>query len=317
MNKQVSVIITTCNRPVRYIKRALKSVLAQTYKNIEIIVVDDSSADYSDRQKVREAVFRLCPDVIYIMHPDRKGAPVARNDGIKAASGEYIAFLDDDDEWLPKKIEAQLKGFTAEDITLVYCDIYIKDDIAHKEWLQKGKRFEGRAYGKLLEYGCFIGSTSVPLIRKAALEQIGGFDIELKSLQDYDLYIRLAHFNKIKYINGAYVVYHIHKGKRISTSFENRISGISRFNEKYRDYMERDPKAWMMAQIRLLLCYSHDRRIKEALKVWVKLVSKRPFEVFDNMRYLFHILFTSEWILFRIYRWLREKIRTIRMKSDE
>jgi len=102
---KVSVVIPTCNRP-DLLPRAIKSVLAQTYQDFEIIVVDDG------REKSSENVVAGIGDarLKYIKQTDKKGGSAARNTGIKAAAGDFIAFLDDDDEWLPEKLDKQVRG---------------------------------------------------------------------------------------------------------------------------------------------------------------------------------------------------------------
>src|SRR5690606_21643920 len=102
----VSVIIPTYNRPER-LTRAINSVLDQTYKNIEVLVVDDNNP-HTDFRKETEIVMRKYKDndqVKYIKHPRNKNGAAARNTGIQASAGKYIAFLDDDDEFLPNRIE--------------------------------------------------------------------------------------------------------------------------------------------------------------------------------------------------------------------
>src|SRR3989338_8677774 len=100
---KVSVIIPTHNRP-ELLKRAVKSVLNQTYKDLEVIVVDDGLEKRADETVNSFNDSRLK----YIQHPEEKGGSAARNTGIKNSSGEFIAFLDDDDEWLPEKLEIQI-----------------------------------------------------------------------------------------------------------------------------------------------------------------------------------------------------------------
>ena len=109
----VSAIITTYKREPSMVLRALDSIIAQTYRDIEIIVVDDSPADYSERDAVRLAIIKRQsenPDISikYIAHEKNMGACVARNTGLDAANGEYVAYLDDDDEWLENKLEVQV-----------------------------------------------------------------------------------------------------------------------------------------------------------------------------------------------------------------
>lgn len=117
----ISIIITTYKREVGILQRAIKSVLAQTYKELELIVVDDSPATYAHREAIRKYVTSISEiPTLYIQHERNMGACIARNTGIDNSSGEYICFLDDDDEWLPQKLEKQLQMFR-EDVGLVYC----------------------------------------------------------------------------------------------------------------------------------------------------------------------------------------------------
>ena len=120
MDALVTSIITTCKRPPSLVTRALMSVMAQTYPYIQIIVVDDSPADYPEKENVCKAILKFCPQVLYISYGENCGAPAVRNAGIESAEGEFIAFLDDDDEWLPEKTEKLLEGFTNDKIALVY-----------------------------------------------------------------------------------------------------------------------------------------------------------------------------------------------------
>src|SRR5690554_5294753 len=114
LNSKVSVIIPTFRR-ADSLKKAIQSVINQSYNNIEIIIVDDNDGDDFFRAATKKTVkdsFMEFP-LIYIEHLHNKGLPTARNTGINVANGEYIAFLDDDDEWLPQKLEKQLALFSS------------------------------------------------------------------------------------------------------------------------------------------------------------------------------------------------------------
>jgi glycosyltransferase involved in cell wall biosynthesis len=104
---RVSVIIPTHNRPDR-LPRAVASVLNQTFRDVEIVIVDDASAD-----DAAEVVARQDPRIRYVRHGSPKGACGARNTGIRLARGEFVGFLDDDDEWLPEKLQRQVRVFEA------------------------------------------------------------------------------------------------------------------------------------------------------------------------------------------------------------
>ena len=123
----VSVVIPTYSRN-DMLERAINCALAQTHKNIEVIVVDDNPSD-SEYRKMAEAIMQKYKDdsrVRYIQNPENLGGAGARNVGIEASKGAYIAFLDDDDEYYPTKVEKQLDVFlnsTSDKLALVYCDV--------------------------------------------------------------------------------------------------------------------------------------------------------------------------------------------------
>lgn len=121
----VSVIIPTAHRSSAIILRAISSVLSQSYPVFEVILVDDNT-EPSLSSEIKTALKNV-PQVRYIKNVGSHGACAARNVGISCAKGDLIAFLDDDDEWLPEKIERQVKAFT-QDVILVYCNGWRVDD---------------------------------------------------------------------------------------------------------------------------------------------------------------------------------------------
>lgn len=186
----VSVIIPTYNR-ANLIGRAIQSVLNQTYRNIEIIIVDDASNDNTE-----EIVTKFHNiNVVYIRHNCNKGGGAARNTGIKASNGQFIAFLDDDDEWLNDKLEKQVKTI----LTLssewggIYCGFYRITD-------KKIKKIEvfkkGNLKTELLKEQLDIGSSSTLLFIKKIILEIGLFDETFERNQDFELLIRF--FRKYK-----------------------------------------------------------------------------------------------------------------------
>lgn len=196
-NPLISVVIPTYNRGY-LIDRAIKSVLNQTYKEFEIIVVDDGSID-----NTKEVIESFRDERIrYIQYKDNKGANVARNIGIRAAKGDYIAFQDSDDEWLPQKLEKQITILkdAPPDVGLVYTSFWrINGDkrlyIPSKDIEPK----EGYIHVNLLK-GNFI-STQTILLRKKCFEKAGMFDEALPRLQDWDMVIRLSKHYLIRIID--------------------------------------------------------------------------------------------------------------------
>lgn len=198
-NPIVSVIIPTYNR-AHLIGRAIQSVLNQTYQNLEIIVVDDGSTDNTGEviKKFQEHDKRI----IYIKHEKNKGGSAARNTGIKAARGEYIAFQDSDDEWLPEKLEKQMEVFknTSSKVGVVYTGFWrIKDN--EKTYIPQSwvKQKDGNIYFELLK-GNFVTTQSI-VVRKVSLERVGYFDEKLPRLQDWELVIRLSKYYDFKCID--------------------------------------------------------------------------------------------------------------------
>ncbi|MEL7314835.1 MAG: glycosyltransferase [Cyanobacteria bacterium J06559_3] len=171
----------------RTLGEAIASVLQQTHQNWELIVVDDGSSDNS-----QQVVQRFQDDRIRLLTGANEGVAIARNRGIEQAQGDYVAFLDADDIWMPAKLAAQLTALQAHpEAALAYswCD-YIDNE---GRWLCPGKRslVEGIAYEQLLVAN-FLENASTPLIRRSALAAVGGFDPTLRCSQDRDLYLRLA-----------------------------------------------------------------------------------------------------------------------------
>lgn len=194
---KVSVIIPTFNR-ASYVCEAIDSVLAQTYQDLEIIVVDDGSTD--DTLPVLETY----GERLRLLRQKNSGPAVARNRGIFAARGEYIAFLDSDDLWVPSKLEKQVAVLDSEpEIGLVYTDCFkgkSLEDITngsggcYAEWAPQS----GDIFGQLTRLN-LVATPSV-LVRFAVLRRVGIFDPLLRRGEDYDLWLRIAHVTKARFL---------------------------------------------------------------------------------------------------------------------
>lgn len=281
----VSAIITTHNREPDMVLRAVNSVLNQTYQNIELIVVDDSSPSFAQRAAVEQSVRSISEDILYLKHEVCQGACAARNTGLSHAKGYYIGFLDDDDEWLPTKIEEQLKGFHDENTGWVYSQIIYIEEERQTEHLGAAQRESGYIFKKLLKHN-HIGPTSNPLIKKECLDAVGGFDVLMESFQDYDLWLRLALKYPVQYMDIALLRIHIHSGKRITTNDEKRIKGIERIFSKYADDYNADNEAWYSRCFMLVPHYLRVYGRKKALAFWISCVKKFPGDFLDNSKLL-------------------------------
>jgi len=228
-NPIVSVVIPTYNR-AEFITRSVKSALKQTIKNIEVIVVDDGSTDNTNQviSNINDERLR------FIKLFENKGAPAARNIGLKNSKGQYICFLDSDDEILPSKLEKQLEVFNnlKEKKSIVYCGfyyIYSKTNEAVKEFIPKEK---GDIYNKIIENNC-VGSPT-PLIHRECFEKSGLFDESLESCQDWDMWIRLSKHFKFEFIPDCLAKVYIH-GNQISTNLKTKIAAREKILQKYRN----------------------------------------------------------------------------------
>ncbi len=182
--KRVSVIIPTFNRK-DFLKEAIDSVLSQTYKNFELIVVDDGSTDGTG-----EMISKYYPQIRYF-YQKNKGPSAARNKGIKEAKGEYISFLDSDDLWLKEKLKKQIDFFDKNpEYKICYTD---------EIWIRNGKRVnpkkKHRKYcGWIFERTlplCIVSPSSV-IIHRNVFENVGLFDEEFFVCEDYDLWLRIS-----------------------------------------------------------------------------------------------------------------------------
>lgn len=181
---KVSVIIPTYNR-ARFLKEAIDSVLAQTYQDYELIIVDDGSQDET-AQIVKPYQDKL--KYIFVPH---QGVSKARNIGIQEAKGEFIAFLDSDDLWLPKKIETQVAFFTFHPDALI-CQ-------TEEIWIRNGIRVNPKKYhlkpsGMMFAQSlrrCLISPSAV-MMCKTLFDDIGLFDESMPACEDYDLWLRVT-----------------------------------------------------------------------------------------------------------------------------
>ena len=233
---EVSVIISTCNR-AGLLGRAVRSVLAQSYTDYELIIVDDASIDGT------EEVVRSFTDsrIVLARHGERKGGSAARNTGIKMAKGKYVAFLDDDDEWMADKLEKQVEKIkrSPDDVGVIYTGVELVGPEEDHAMRTIRPVLRGNLKDSLLR-GSTIGTVSRVLARKECFEKAGLFDESLKSSQDWDMWLRIADHYSFDLVPEPLVRIHLH-GKRISTDPASVISGRTRLIEKHMGRLSRYP----------------------------------------------------------------------------
>ena len=194
----ISVVIPTFNRLI-YLERAIKSVLNQTISVNEIIIVDDGSDDGTS-----EFIHSNYPNLKYIFQSN-SGVSAARNTGIKAASSNWIAFLDSDDAWVTNKIQKQITELELNP-EMNFChsnEIWIRNG---REIKQKNthKKFGGYIFDKCLDK-CRISPSTV-ICRKSLLIKLNGFDEDLAICEDYDLWLRITSNNPVIYIEKPLII---------------------------------------------------------------------------------------------------------------
>ncbi len=201
---KVSVVIPTYNR-AHMLSKSLNSVLNQTYQNFEVIIVDDGSSD--NTEEVIRSFQKVDKRIVYIKHEKNKGQSAAENSGIKLAEGEYIAFQDSDDEWLPEKLEKQIRLIEKSDSDLGVVYTGFLRIMGNKKVYVPGpwvKQKDGYIYNELLK-GNFVGTPTI-LARKECFQRLGLFDERLKALQDWDLVLRFSKFYKFAFIDEPLVL---------------------------------------------------------------------------------------------------------------
>ena len=232
----VSVVIPTHNRP-KLLERSIRSVLAQTFDDFEVLVVDDGSTDDTQDRVLAVKDTRLR----YIRHPVRRGAPAARNSGVENAIGEFIAFQDSDDVWLIDKLEKQVALIQESPATtaVVYSGfLRVKNGSLKYTPKSEDKQIRGKILPDLLS-GNFV-STQTMLVRRGAFDEIGAFDPDLRRLQDWDLAIRLADRYEFDLVDEPLAMVYDTLGN-ISADAEAFVESLTRILEKHHDLFAAHP----------------------------------------------------------------------------
>jgi len=201
MDPLISVIIPTFNR-AHLLRRAVKSVLNQTYARFEVIIINDGSSD-----DTKEVISQFDDERIRYKNQKNKGVSAARNKGIMLARGEYIAFLDDDDEWFPRKLERQVHAFARapKKVGLVYTGFKFK--IFDSSMLPPN--FLLTRNGNVHRHLFSIDSCAIPsiiMVRKSCFEKCGKFNENLLAGEDRDFGFRLSSMFWFKYIPEVLVI---------------------------------------------------------------------------------------------------------------
>ena len=235
---KVSVIIPTYKRS-NVLPRAINSVLNQTYKNIEVIVVDDNNPRTKYRKDTEMIMEKYRNDkrVRYIKHDRNKNGSAARNTGIANAHGEYIAFLDDDDEYLPRKIEVSVKRLEPLDENWAGCYTAYKKILKNNRFQYSLQKKEGSLLLETLARNSFLAGGSNLLIRKSTILDIGGFDESFIRNQDIEFLVRIFRKYKIAYVDECSLIIH-YEVRDMSRTYEENVEIEERFIQTFKSYIE-------------------------------------------------------------------------------
>lgn len=229
----ISVIIPSKDRKIS-IKRAIESVRQQTAQNVQIVVVDDGSSDGTF-----EFIQNNLPEVIVIRNETSKGGAIARNQGAQMAEGDYIAFLDSDDEWLPNHLELMIAFLEKNDFEGAFSSFYISYDNGKSK---VAPPFQPKYIGdNVLEYIIASGQggdirTSTMVFRKDAFEAVR-FDERFKKYQDWDLAICFDEKYGLNCLQERTAVLHVSSGDRMSA--KTHLEPTKLFLKKHHNYIEK------------------------------------------------------------------------------
>lgn len=218
INPLVSVIIPTYGRP-DLLSRAIDSVLSQSYSDIEIVIVDDNNFDSPERKETESVMKKYLEEnkIIYVKMTKNSGGAIARNKGVESSTGELICFLDDDDEFLPNKVQLQVEKYLESKSTLSVIGGYanILDANGNLKRIEKNE-INGDVFK--IQLGKNICTTSIAMINRNTFLEAGGFS-NVPSSQEHTLFIKIFSINPLyDYINAPVVNIYHHDGVRISTS---------------------------------------------------------------------------------------------------
>lgn len=295
----VSVVLTTHNRS-DLLPRAVRSVLSQTFGDFELIIVDDCSKDQTP-----EIVETFGDERIkYVRHKENRGLSAARNTGIRHASSEYIAFLDDDDEWLPTKLEKQVHLIQSlpESVGMVYCwmDYYDGDKVV----TERHPELRGSIFEQVL-VSQPLGNGSTWLVRKSVIEALGGFDESLLRGIDGDFVRLVCRGYEVDFVSEVLVKVHIGHGKNRITQddkkgLENRIVAKLNRLSKFSDDLRHFPAEYALTFSDLALLYFITGDYGQAIRYSGKSLIISPFStgiyrnMFIGLRHLLREVFNAD-----------------------
>lgn len=301
----VSVVLPTYNRE-ETIRRAIDSVLRQTYSKLELIVIDDASSDHTV-EIVKEYTDKR---IRLICLEENRGACRARNVGIANARGEYIAFQDSDDEWIEDKLNTQIRILQEKDCLACYSahKLYSGDSVYFKPIdYENQSKYEAQLGKVLAEYNV-IGTVTL-IIKREVLSLLNGeyFDEQLPRLQDYEFVIRLFKICSIAYVNRP-LVNIFHTTISITADFNAYYVACARIMEKHEDFLNKD--GFIEAMIKAEQGINDPMKFVNAVNEFQEQAKLQDAEFKDRMiKYIAQKLSIQKELLYRQFRWTMNHLR--------
>jgi glycosyltransferase involved in cell wall biosynthesis len=281
VNDMVSVVIT-CFNYAKYLSKSIESALNQTYKKIEIIVVNDGSTDNTD-EVIGE--YLSDPRITYIKQ-ENKGQANAKNVGINHSKGGYVAFLDADDIWCAAKIEKQMVCFANKITGVVYCRArYVDENDVVFDYEMTGTYLQPQRGNvtKWLLYDNFVQFSS-SVVRKECFERFGTFDESLKMGIDWDLWLRISTFYDLDFVDDRLFYYRMGHSGQMSKNILERQKCSDRIME---NFLKNFPNSVCRGDIRKSFAYTYCNRgnymrsinKKKSYAMFLMSIVKNPFWV--------------------------------------
>ena len=279
MEKLVSVIIPTHNRASKLIK-TIESVVNQDYNKIEIIVIDDGSKD--NTTQIINDLSSIYPEKIkFFSFRESMGANSARQKGVELSSGEYIAFLDDDDEWMPEKLSLQVEALENNLDLGAVTSWYYRNTTYSKSNIQV--QISKEIKSTYIFWSNFLGSFSLALVKKEIFGKGKILNINLKSSQDWDFWIQILKYSSVGVVGKFLVKYNESGDDRITLDFDNKINGLSEFFNCNKIMMNENQKIYISAKLNDYI--SFDINKKFIVRIRSKIISMKKYYYLKHQDY--------------------------------
>lgn len=303
---KISIITPTYNSS-KFVERTIKSVLTQTYTDWEYLIIDDHSTD-NTVELINKFAKKDSRIKFYSTSQNSGGPALPKNVGIENAKGEYVAFLDHDDEWLPEKLEKQLKVFSKskdEKLGLVSCFLNIRDNEGKLLYKHK-KNYRGDVI-KQLANGNFIVTSSCVMTKLNILKEVGLFDNKLKTSDDWDMWLRISQSEyNFEYVPEYLINYNIH-GKNAYTKNVNK-NDKEEFIILYKKHNEIFLKYNLKAVGHY---YFYEKKYKIARSYFVKSIISKESNTIQKIKSFAFIILTFLPNLENLFRNIFFKLKTL------